>query len=130
MKSSWELKLPNFNLNFYFETLFRVINLILDTHEYADLDFEFREFDAGLWCGFMSLLKNSQSYANAKSDLIDQLSLNFRVLYIIFNKAKGAYEESLRNSGYDSKMEYIENTINPTDSKVERKRTRNVTSYL
>ena len=46
-----------------------------------------------------------------------------------FNKAKGAYEESLRNSGYDSKMEYIENTINPTDSKVKRKRTRNVTWY-
>ena len=46
-----------------------------------------------------------------------------------FNKAKGAYEQALRSSGYDEKMEYIEKTSNPADSKVRRKRTRNIIWY-
>ncbi|KAL5252284.1 hypothetical protein ACHWQZ_G015157 [Mnemiopsis leidyi] len=47
-----------------------------------------------------------------------------------FNKAKGAYEQALRSSGYDEKMEYIEKTSNPADPKVRRKRTKNIICCL
>lgn len=46
-----------------------------------------------------------------------------------FNKAKGAYEQALRSSGYEEKMEYIEKTSNTTNSTVRKKRTRNIIWY-